>query len=84
VIGDRVHISAYFQEVIPLFSATSCTIRNIDEVVEYCSNKRKRQTMDTIVLQGGAGPRSYHRAIAERIDRPVEGKACLEGEAVLA
>jgi len=40
--------------------------------------------MDTIVLQGGAGPRSYHRAIAEHIDRPVEGKACLEGEAVLA
>jgi hypothetical protein len=45
--------SAYFQEVIPLFSATSCKIRNIDEVVEYYSNRRKRQTMDTIVLQGG-------------------------------
>ncbi len=25
--------------------------------------------MDTIVLQGGVGSRSYHRAIAERIDR---------------
>ena len=25
--------------------------------------------MDTIALQGGAGPRSYHRAIAEHIDR---------------
>jgi hypothetical protein len=42
--------SAYFQGVIPLFSATSCTIRNIDEVVEYYSNKRKRQTMDTDAL----------------------------------
>src|SRR5256884_4477116 len=34
--------SAYVQEVIPLFSATSCTIRNIDEVVEYCSKEEKK------------------------------------------
>jgi len=77
-------IQRIFRKLSPFFQQHLAQSRNIDEVVEYCSNRRKRQTMDTIALQGGAGPRSYHRAIAERIDRPVEGKACLEGEAVLA